>query len=395
MPSSRSRSKSPSRTPRRSPTRSPTRSPKKVAAPAPSAGSDDSEFARSLLGFAVGTLVFAATLSFGLVTSAMLPAQYRGVDVVAHQEQLEAAVVMGFVFIGPLLFITRGSAASLVQDLLAVGGTVAILAVVGLAAVIFAGRTGYVAVFSRNSHQLVPLVIYILALTHPFVCVGRAIKSKNSTSHWAAKLVIDVCAGGVLAAFVIVGSLAMCQALGMADDDDDGVKLPYGADAEDELTARAVLIAFALAVTVGITNSLKDGRLKPLAEALHIDAMLQGAVLADGDDDAEEEGEDEDEEETEEEEEEEEEAEEKEEEEEQEEEEEEEGKVLEDESDPEWVGKELVGQQIKVAYPNDDGVSEWWDVTVSSFNKLTKKHTLKGDGFTSREDLEDCHWRYA
>ena len=288
MPISRSRSKSPARTPKRSParspTRSPTRSPKKVTA---STASDDSEFARSLLGFAVGTIVFAATLSFGLVTSAMLPAQYRGVDVVAHQEQLEAAVVMGFVFIGPLLFITRGSAASLVQDLLAVGGTVAILAVVGLAAVIFAGRTGYVAVLSRNSHQLVPLVIYILAFTHPFVCAGRAIKSKNSGSHWTAKLLVDACAGGVLAAFVIVGSLAMCQALGMADD--DSVKLPYGADAEDELTARAVLIAFALAVTVGITNSLKDGRLKPLAEALHIDTMLQGAVLADGDDDVEDE----------------------------------------------------------------------------------------------------------
>ena len=99
MPISRSRSKSPARTPKRSParspTRSPTRSPKKVTA---STASDDSEFARSLLGFAVGTIVFAATLSFGLVTSAMLPAQYRGVDVVAHQEQLEAAVVMGFVF---------------------------------------------------------------------------------------------------------------------------------------------------------------------------------------------------------------------------------------------------------------------------------------------------------
>ena len=91
MPFSRSRSKSPARTPKRSParspTRSPTRSPKKVTV---SAGSDDSEFARSLLGFAVGTIVFAATLSFGLVTSAMLPVRYRGVDVVAHQEQLEA-----------------------------------------------------------------------------------------------------------------------------------------------------------------------------------------------------------------------------------------------------------------------------------------------------------------
>ena len=47
-----------------------------------------------------------------------------------------------------------------------------------------------------------------------------AIKSRKGT-HWVAKLLVDLCAGGSLAACVVVGSLAASHALGM-----DAVHMP-------------------------------------------------------------------------------------------------------------------------------------------------------------------------
>jgi hypothetical protein len=67
-----------------------------------------------------------------------------------------------------------------------------------------------------------------------------------------------------------------------------------------------------------------------------------------------------------------------------------------DDSEPEWVGEDLVGKKISIAYPNEDGEgSAYWPVMVKTYNKRTKKHLVVGEDFESREDLNDCHWRYV
>ena len=67
-----------------------------------------------------------------------------------------------------------------------------------------------------------------------------------------------------------------------------------------------------------------------------------------------------------------------------------------DDAEPEWVGEDLVGKKIRIAYPNEDGEgSTYWPVMVKTYNKRTKKHLVVGEDFESREDLNDCHWRYV
>ena len=63
-------------------------------------------------------------------------------------------------------------------------------------------------------------------------------------------------------------------------------------------------------------------------------------------------------------------------------------------SEPEWVGEGLVGRKIRSAYPDEDGEgSTYWPVTVNAFSVDNKEHLVVGEGFESREDLHDCHWR--
>jgi hypothetical protein len=67
-----------------------------------------------------------------------------------------------------------------------------------------------------------------------------------------------------------------------------------------------------------------------------------------------------------------------------------------DDLEPEWVGEGLVGLKIRIAYPDEDGEgSTYWPVTVNAFSADTKEHLVVGEGFESREDLRDCHWRFT
>ena len=65
-------------------------------------------------------------------------------------------------------------------------------------------------------------------------------------------------------------------------------------------------------------------------------------------------------------------------------------------SEPEWVGEGLVGREIRIAYPDEDGEgSTYWPVTVNAFSVDTNEHLVVGEDFESREDLHDCHWRFT
>ena len=65
-------------------------------------------------------------------------------------------------------------------------------------------------------------------------------------------------------------------------------------------------------------------------------------------------------------------------------------------SEPEWMGEGLVGRKIRIAYPNVDGEgSAYWPVRVKTFSADTNEHQVVGEDFESRENLHDCHWRYA